>query len=61
VEISDLDGLVHCTAVPEFGFTMCTVELVVDGTWVRAIGNTASEADSTAIAVAAAASVLRLR
>lgn len=58
VAFADLEGLVHCTAVPDWGFTMCTVEVVVDGTWVRAIGNTATEAESTAIAVAAATAVL---
>ena len=51
----------HCTAVPQWGYAMCTVEVVVAGTWFRAIGTAETEADAATIAIAAAEAVLRHR
>jgi len=54
-------ALSHCTDVSAYGFSICTVEMVVDGTWVRGIGSGPDQAISTEIAVAVAESALTHR
>ncbi len=51
----------RCTDVSEFGFWICRVEVVVDGTWIRAIGSGPGELVSTEIAVALAEATLTHR
>lgn len=51
----------HCVDVSQWGFWLCTVELVSDGTWIHATGNAESEQVATAAAVAAAEAVLEHR
>ncbi len=54
-------ALSHCTDVSVYGFSICTVEMVVDGTWVRGIGSGPDQATTIAIAVAVAESTLAQR
>jgi len=54
-------ALSHCTDVSAYGFSICTVEMVVDGTWVRGIGSGPDQATTIAIAVAVAESTLAQR
>lgn len=51
----------HCDEVTEWGFWLCTVEVVADGTWIHATGNAESEAAATAAAIAAAEATLANR
>lgn len=64
----ELDGILdndtalsHCTDVSAEDFWICTAEVVVDGTWLRATGIGPDEATSTTIAVALAEAVLSHR
>jgi hypothetical protein len=60
VGLGDGDTAVsHCADFSEYGY--CHVELVVDGTWVRAIGGGPDQATSTAIAVAVAEATVAQR
>lgn len=54
-------ALSHCTDVSAEDFWICTAEVVVDGTWLRATGIGPDEATSTTIAVAMAEAVLSHR
>jgi hypothetical protein len=51
----------HCEDVSEWGFWLCTVEVVADGTWIHATGNANSEAEATAIGIGAAEATLAHR
>lgn len=51
----------HCIDVSAYDFWICTVEVVVDGTWVRGVGSAPDEATSTTIAVAVAEATLSHR
>jgi hypothetical protein len=51
-------ALSHCVDESAYGYWICTVEVVVDGTWLRGIGNSPTEATSSAIAAAVAESML---
>ena len=54
-------ALSHCTDVSAYDYWICTVEVVVDGTWVRATGSGPDEATSTTLASALAEAILTAR
>lgn len=54
-------ALSHCSDFSAYGYWICTVEAVVDGTWVRGIGDGPDQATTLAIAVAVAESTLAQR
>ncbi len=51
----------HCTDLSAYGYWICRVEIVVDATWVRAIGSGPDQVTSTGIAVAVAQTTLTRR
>lgn len=57
----DDTALSHCTDVSAYDYWICTVEVVADGTWLRATGSGPDEATSTTIAVTMAEAVLSHR
>jgi hypothetical protein len=51
----------HCEDVSEWGFWLCTIEVIADGTWIHATGNANSESEATAIGIRAAEATLAHR
>ena len=54
-------ALTHCSDVSLYEFWICTLEVVANGTWLRAIGSAPDEAAATAISITLAEAALSLR